>query len=523
MDHGMLSLRWENHRIAFLEAFASLRKKDTYCDATIACDGKFFSVHKLVLSTCSDYLAHMFEKANKFSNTTHPVIVLQNVKHKILECLLDYMYVGEVNVLQSELSTLIKAAECLQIKGLAVHDEYPSGQNLDTNNESNKISNVSKKHQNYKEKFREKTTEREPENISDSRNRPNEQYVTNARPSNSSYEKDIHNSESNTASRSRKSPEICSKLTSENSELIDNNVMGKMEPIDIETNQDNLQIKEEPQKEIVNDEDYDAREYLEENFNSYDPSYIPDRSSFINHMQQNVQSTSSNNVQRTPHVIYPFDLSTRNQELSGSIDVNDVWNKSYKDDSTGRIDVNEVWNKAYKDESTGVACPICQKVYYLKGSFIYHYKTHTSERSFVCPLCSRCFIQKSTLDRHIKSHTGEKPFACRLCPRRFIQKSDLRNHILTHTGEKPFSCPNCMQAFARKTLLNYHMINCQPIEQNLQQIIAGGEANLHQVVGHTNLNLSQLSGSDAKNNEQNTAMQNRDSNMQQPMELETNN
>ena len=36
------------------------------------------------------------------------------------------MYVGEVNVVQEKLSGLIKAAECLRIKGLAVPDEEPS-------------------------------------------------------------------------------------------------------------------------------------------------------------------------------------------------------------------------------------------------------------------------------------------------------------------------------------------------------------------------------------------------------------
>lgn len=38
------------------------------------------------------------------------------------------MYLGEVNVLQNELPALIKAAECLRIKGLAVPDESPPPQ-----------------------------------------------------------------------------------------------------------------------------------------------------------------------------------------------------------------------------------------------------------------------------------------------------------------------------------------------------------------------------------------------------------
>ena len=88
---------------------------------TLACDGKFYSVHKLVLSTCSDYFCAMFDKTACKS----PVIVLKDIKSEDLEALLDYMYLGEVNVRQSDLASLIKAAENLRIKGLAVPDDEP--------------------------------------------------------------------------------------------------------------------------------------------------------------------------------------------------------------------------------------------------------------------------------------------------------------------------------------------------------------------------------------------------------------
>lgn len=65
-----------------------------------------------------------------------PVIVLKDIKCEDLEALLDYMYLGEVNVRQSELASLIKAAENLRIKGLAVPDDEPP----------NKVSGPSKSH-----------------------------------------------------------------------------------------------------------------------------------------------------------------------------------------------------------------------------------------------------------------------------------------------------------------------------------------------------------------------------------------
>lgn len=93
--------------------------QERYTDVTLSCEGKFYPVHKLVLSTCSEYFMRMFE----LTPCKHPVVVLQDVQCKEMEALLSYMYAGVVSVAQSDLPQLIKVAEALQIKGLAVPDE----------------------------------------------------------------------------------------------------------------------------------------------------------------------------------------------------------------------------------------------------------------------------------------------------------------------------------------------------------------------------------------------------------------
>ncbi|XP_076059121.1 uncharacterized protein LOC143035883 isoform X5 [Oratosquilla oratoria] len=122
MEDGLLSLKWNNHKSTFFHILGELRGKQTYTDATLACEGKFFPVHKLVMSTCSDYFGEIFEK----TPCKNPVVVLKDIQKADLDALLDYMYIGEVDVRQSDLAGLIKAAECLRIKGLAVPDEDPS-------------------------------------------------------------------------------------------------------------------------------------------------------------------------------------------------------------------------------------------------------------------------------------------------------------------------------------------------------------------------------------------------------------
>ncbi|XP_063864405.1 broad-complex core protein isoforms 1/2/3/4/5-like isoform X2 [Scylla paramamosain] len=121
MADGMLSLSWNNHRATFCHILATLREKERYTDVTVACEGKFYPVHKLVLSTCSEYFEKIFEN----TPCKHPVIVLKDVNRCDLEALFCYMYEGAVSVAQSNLGRLIKAAEVLRIKGLAVPDEPP--------------------------------------------------------------------------------------------------------------------------------------------------------------------------------------------------------------------------------------------------------------------------------------------------------------------------------------------------------------------------------------------------------------
>lgn len=121
MTEEILSLKWNNHRTTFFHVLSSVRLKESYSDATITCEGKFYPVHKLVVSSCSDYFDMIFQA----TVCKHPVIVMKDIRHEDMEALLNYMYLGEVKVLQRDLPGLLRAAECLKIKGLAVPDEAP--------------------------------------------------------------------------------------------------------------------------------------------------------------------------------------------------------------------------------------------------------------------------------------------------------------------------------------------------------------------------------------------------------------
>ncbi|KYM93529.1 PREDICTED: protein abrupt-like [Cyphomyrmex costatus] len=108
------SLRWNDFGNNLTSGFFSHLNENNLVDVTIAVEGQLLAAHKLVLSVCSPYFNNIFKE----NPCQHPVIILKDVKHTEVISLLKFMYQGEVNIKQDDLSTFLKVAQMLQIKGL---------------------------------------------------------------------------------------------------------------------------------------------------------------------------------------------------------------------------------------------------------------------------------------------------------------------------------------------------------------------------------------------------------------------
>ena len=108
-------LRWNNHQHNLLSVFEDLLNHEAFVDVTLACDGLNLKAHKMVLSACSPYFQSMFYN----TPDKHPVVFLKDVRYEEMKALLEFMYRGEVSVDQENLTSLLKVAEGLKIKGLA--------------------------------------------------------------------------------------------------------------------------------------------------------------------------------------------------------------------------------------------------------------------------------------------------------------------------------------------------------------------------------------------------------------------
>ncbi|XP_066256692.1 protein tramtrack, alpha isoform-like isoform X3 [Euwallacea similis] len=114
MASEQFSLCWDNFHKNMSSGMNSLLESGDLVDVTLAVEGKFLKAHKMVLSVCSPYFKELF----KTNPCQHPIVFMKDVSYVAISDLLQFMYQGEVQVSQDNLTTFIKTAEALQIKGL---------------------------------------------------------------------------------------------------------------------------------------------------------------------------------------------------------------------------------------------------------------------------------------------------------------------------------------------------------------------------------------------------------------------
>jgi len=115
------SLRWNNYQAHISAAFEDLRTASEFVDVTLGCGGRKLEAHRMLLSVCSPY----FKELLNDNICQHPIIILRDVSFVDMEAILKFIYNGEVKVEQDHLSSFLKTADSLKIRGLT--DESGDG------------------------------------------------------------------------------------------------------------------------------------------------------------------------------------------------------------------------------------------------------------------------------------------------------------------------------------------------------------------------------------------------------------
>ena len=131
-------LKWNDFQINASKTFRDLRREEDFFDVTLVSDDeKHIAAHKLVLSASSEVFKTILRKAPH----SNPMIYLNGFNSNDLNLIMDYIYQGEVQILQSDLDAFLDVAQKLKIEGL-IGDDKSRDETFTVNDEVNVPNNM---------------------------------------------------------------------------------------------------------------------------------------------------------------------------------------------------------------------------------------------------------------------------------------------------------------------------------------------------------------------------------------------
>ncbi|XP_042238547.1 zinc finger and BTB domain-containing protein 42-like isoform X2 [Homarus americanus] len=407
MEDGLLSLKWNNHKITFFEILRVLREKANFTDATIAVEGKFYPVHKLVMSTCSEYFSEIFERTPCKS----PVIVLKDVRSQDMDALLDYMYLGEVNVNQNDLASLLKTAECLRIKGLAVPDEDPT-------------------------KSRKAPSDDRRESPPPKRRRQEDPPAPAPPPRPVSPNISASSKTTPSTQTSPLQHQSSSLSVSHHQDNVQDSVLDPPPMVKVE-----MEDTQDPDDVYRRDNSYEGG-----SLNEGDGGDFGTELSKSEHDPDNYGSGSFPGPSIQPGGDLPWDEGDSSsfppegfsgdlptgQQPQGEEDDGDPASSSSDGVRVPMISVpSSLGSPNGPPLLTPISqCQLCLVTLANANLLRRHVEDHHFHiRKYDCVHCGKKFKRKEHKERHERIHTGEKPFVCHICNARFTQKEHLKGHI----------------------------------------------------------------------------------------------
>ena len=114
-------LKWNDFQVNISSSFCHMRKDPYFSDVTLVCDGDVqIEAHKVILAGSSTFFSRLL-KQNKH---THPLFYMRGINASQLSSVVDFIYLGQVNIFQEDLDAFLNLAEELQLKGLNGHNTH---------------------------------------------------------------------------------------------------------------------------------------------------------------------------------------------------------------------------------------------------------------------------------------------------------------------------------------------------------------------------------------------------------------
>ncbi|XP_029661962.1 broad-complex core protein isoforms 1/2/3/4/5-like isoform X2 [Formica exsecta] len=410
------SLRWNNYLKHITCAFDTLRTDEDLVDVTLSCEGKRIRAHKMLLSACSTYFRDLFKE----NPCQHPVIIFRNVKFDDLAALVDFMYQGEVNVVQEQLASFLTTAELLAVQGLTdgtgkdndslVEDdiEIPNEPEVQLQNTCGKSTGDSKRNKSPSSPMPYHAIELQPEVPPNKRRKTRDS--TNA------------NTEKNSGSNA-KDPD---------GKTLENQTGPGSDPVEIIPLMPSLKLE--------------MPEYLEQDGSScsYEDQSIGDNT--LNKITIDDTSSNTPDHEQKPDISQTFYSSQSTSDGLDGKHQSDVGHLLSKPSTSGERESQEaVQERAAGDaaaggddddadavSASGVAELVPDDDYGQSGA------AADAGLLFRCRICWKGFKHPMSLTLHKDLHTGQT--RCPICQRIFSRSYDMKAHLLRiHKRQHTFS------------------------------------------------------------------------------------
>ncbi|XP_012275395.1 broad-complex core protein isoforms 1/2/3/4/5 isoform X4 [Orussus abietinus] len=398
------SLRWNNYLKHITCAFDTLRTDEDLVDVTLSCEGKRIRAHKMLLSACSTYFRDLFKE----NPCQHPVIIFRNVKFDDLAALVDFMYQGEVNVVQEQLASFLTTAELLAVQGLtdgtgkdndslAEDDvEIPNEPEVQLQNAISKVtSNSSGRGNKSPSPTSYHSVELQSETPPTKRRKCRETTAEKASSGNASSTKDSE-----------------SKST-------ENQVASGSDPVEIIPLMPNLKLE--------------MPEYLEQDGSSCSYEEQSTGESSINRVGVDDTPSDTPEHDQKPDIsqtFYSTNQSTSDASLDGKHHSTDLGHLLSKPSTSGERLSQDAGQEPKYDSPVG---------HQLRSGFGYDARRrsrplHDENGRWVCDVCGKVYNRGDSLAHHRSIHRGDT--VCPICQTVFTRKYTMRCHMVNVHGCK---------------------------------------------------------------------------------------